>query len=287
MLKINWFKKVKTFFNTRTKFKPTNKTFEKNSDSSWELIQGNCLEIMDNLFKERGEFVDLIFCDPPYFLSNGGITCQNGKMVKVDKGDWDKSNGPRLNHEFNTEWLKRCQKILKPNGTIMVSGTFHVIYSIGFAIQELDMKILNNITWQKPNPPPNLACRYFTHSTETIIWASKNQKSKHTFNYSLMKEINQDKQMKDVWTMTAPGKKEKGYGKHPTQKPAELMKRLIIAASNQGAIVLDAFSGSGTTGVACIETKRNYIGIELDKNYISLSKKRIKGKELELKNPIP
>ena len=252
--------------------------------SKWELIPGNCLEVLDKLFEEKGEFVDLIFCDPPYFLSNGGITCQNGKMVKVDKGDWDKSEGPKLNHEFNTEWLKRCQKVLKPNGTIMVSGTFHVIYSIGFAMQELDMKLLNNITWQKPNPPPNLACRYFTHSTETVIWASKNQKSKHKFNYELMKEINGGKQMKDVWTMTSPNKKEKEHGKHPTQKPTELLNRLIIAASNEGDIVLDAFSGSGTTGVACIETNRNYIGIELDKEYISLSKKRFKSKEKEVAN---
>ncbi len=177
--------------------------------ASTELIQGNCLEVLDQLFDERGEFVDLIFCDPPYFLSNGGITCQNGKMVKVDKGDWDKSQGADLNHEFNLEWLKRCQRILKPNGTIMVSGTFHVIYSIGFALQQIQMKLLNNITWQKPNPPPNLACRYLTHSTETVIWAAKNQKSKHTFNYKLLKEINGGKQMKDVWVMTAPKKNEK------------------------------------------------------------------------------
>ena len=139
---------------------------------------------MDKLYEEQGEFVDLIFCDPPYFLSNGGITCQNGRMVKVYKGDWDKSNGAEVNHQFNYEWLKRCQKILKPNGSLMVSGTFHVIYSIGYAIQQLNMKILNNITWQKPNPPPNLACRYFTHSTETIIWAAKNLKSNVTlFNF--------------------------------------------------------------------------------------------------------
>ena len=229
---------------------------------------------MDKLYEERGEFVDLIFCDPPYFLSNGGITCQNGRMVKVDKGDWDKSNGAEVNHQFNYEWLKRCQRILKPNGSLMVSGTFHVIYSIGYAMQQLNMKILNNITWQKPNPPPNLACRYFTHSTETIIWATKNYKSKHKFNYELMKEINNDKQMKDVWVMTAPGKSEKTYGKHPTQKPLSLLDRLISAATDEGDLVLDAFNGSGTTGVSCIRTNRKYIGIELEKEFIELSKKR-------------
>ena len=156
----------------------------------------------------------------------------------------------------------------------MVSGTFHVIYSIGYAMQQLNMKILNNITWQKPNPPPNLACRYFTHSTETIIWAAKNLKSKHKFNYKLMKEINNDKQMKDVWVMTAPGKSEKTYDKHPTQKPIALLDRLILAVTNEGDLVLDAFNGSGTTGVSCIRTNREYIGIEIDKKFIELSKKR-------------
>ena len=195
-------------------------------------------------------------------------------MVKVDKGDWDKSRGAEVNHQFNYEWLKRCQKILKPNGSLMVSGTFHVIYSIGYAMQQLNMKILNNITWQKPNPPPNLACRYFTHSTETIIWAAKNTKSKHKFNYELMKEINDDKQMKDVWVMTAPGKAEKNYGKHPTQKPLSLLDRLILAATDEGDLVLDAFNGSGTTGVSCIRTNREYIGIELEKEFIQLSEKR-------------
>ncbi len=248
-----------------------------------ELIKGNCLDVLDQLYKERGEFVDLIFCDPPYFLSNGGITCQNGKMVKVNKGSWDKSRGPDLNHEFNREWLGRCQKILKPNGSIMVSGTFHVIYSIGFAMQQLQMKLLNNITWQKPNPPPNLARRYLTHSTETIIWAAKHQKSKHVFNYQLMKEINGGMQMKDVWVMTSPKKSEKEHGKHPTQKPTELLKRLVLAATNEGDLVLDAFNGSGTTGVACLEIGRSYIGIEQEKEYIKLSEKRFKSMEADLK----
>ena len=244
-------------------------------EKNCQIIQGDCLEIMEQLYETRGSFVDLIFCDPPYFLSNGGMSCQNGKRVKVDKGNWDKSKGTDLNHQFNLEWLQQCQNLLKPNGSIMVSGTLHVIYSIGFAMQQLDMKILNNITWQKPNPPPNLSCRYFTHSTETIIWAAKSQKSKHVFNYPLMKEINGGKQMKDVWQFTAPSKDEKKYGKHPTQKPAQLLERLILAATNKGDMVLDAFNGSGTTGVACLQTDRKYIGIELEKDYIALTKKRL------------
>jgi len=243
-------------------------------DNQPQLIKGNCLEVMDNLYREKGEFVDFIFADPPYFLSNGGFTCQNGKMVKVNKGEWDKSKGVELNHEFNVEWLKRCKKILKPNGTIMVSGTLHIIYSIGFAMQQLNMKILNNITWEKPNPPPNLACRYFTHSTETIIWSAKSLKSKHFYNYNLMKDLNDNKQMKDVWLMTSPKKVEKKHGKHLTQKPIELLNRIILATTNQNDLVLDPFNGSGTTGVSCILNKRNYLGIELENDFIDLSKKR-------------
>tara|TARA_Y100000817_G_C16741194_1_gene492532 strand:+ start:141 stop:908 length:768 start_codon:yes stop_codon:yes gene_type:complete len=241
----------------------------------YKIIQGNCLEEMDKLYKLNGEFVDFIFADPPYFLSNGGFTCQNGKMVKVDKGEWDKSKGADLNHEFNIEWIKRCQKLLKPNGSMMVSGTLHVIYSIGFAIQQLNMKLLNNVTWEKPNPPPNLACRYFTHSTETILWAAKTLKSKHQFNYELMRKINGGKQMKDVWRFTAPKKSEKLFGKHPTQKPVNLISRILLSTTKEKELVLDPFNGSGTTGVACALNNRKYIGIEVEKKYIDLTIKRI------------
>lgn len=164
------------------------------------LYHGDCLEVMDTLLSKYPQGVfDMIFADPPYFLSNGGITCKNGKMVKVDKGGWDKSRGPELNHEFNTEWLRRCQALLKPDGTLWVSGTHHVLFSVGYAIQQLGMKMLNQVTWQKPNPPPNLACRYFTHSTETILWAAKSEKSRHVFHYQDMRQANGGKQMKDVW----------------------------------------------------------------------------------------
>src|ERR1017187_5688357 len=163
------------------------------------LYHGNCLSILDAVAARypEGRF-DMIFADPPYFLSNGGITCHAGKMVKVDKGDWDKSRGPELNHEFNTEWLRRCQRVLKPNGTIWITGTHHVIFSVGYAMQQLGFKILNDIAWEKPNPPPNLSCRYFTHSTETVLWAAKNEKSKHVFNYQEMRKVT-GKQMKTVW----------------------------------------------------------------------------------------
>lgn len=240
------------------------------------LYHGDCLEVMDTLLaKYPGGVFDLIFADPPYFLSNGGITCHAGKMVKVDKGDWDKSRGPALNHEFNTEWLRRCQALLKLHGTLWVSGTHHVIFSVGYAMQQLGMKMLNQVTWQKPNPPPNLACRYFTHSTETVLWAAKNEKSKHRFNYADMRQINGGKQMKDVWTLTAPKPEEKTLGKHPTQKPVALLERIILAATDPGDIVLDPFMGSGTTALVCSVLTRHFVGIERDGFYVELSTRRL------------
>ena len=241
------------------------------------LYQANCLEFMDKLIEKypNGKF-NMIFADPPYFLSNGGISCHAGKMVKVDKGKWDKSKGVELNHEFNVSWLSRCQQLLNPNGTIWVSGTHHVIHSIGHAMQQLKMKILNDITWEKPNPPPNLSCRYFTHSTETIIWAAKNEKSKHTFNYKDMRKENGGKQMKTVWSIKPPAKKEKSLGKHPTQKPVELLERIILSSTDPGCLVFDPFAGSSTTGVAAIHQGRKFVGCELEKDFIAISKKRFK-----------
>jgi site-specific DNA-methyltransferase (adenine-specific) len=185
-------------------------TFRDDAHGLW-LYHGNCLELLDAIYAKYGDDgrFDMIFADPPYFLSNGGITCHAGKMVKVDKGDWDQSRGAELNHEFNTEWLRRCQRVLKPNGTIWVSGTHHVIFSIGFAMQQLGYKILNDIAWEKPNPPPNLSCRYFTHSTETILWAAKDEKSKHTFNYQEMRKVT-GKQMKTVWREVGSPRTEEG-----------------------------------------------------------------------------
>lgn len=251
------------------------------------LYQGNCLEIMDLIAEKypNGCF-DMIFADPPYFLSNGGISCHAGKMVKVDKGDWDKSQGPELNHEYNREWLRRAQKLLKPNGTMWVSGTQHVIYSIGFAMQQLGMKILNDIIWEKPNPPPNLACRYFTHSTEIVLWAAKTEKSKHTFNYDIMRKYNDNKQMKNVWRFTSPGNAEKTNGKHPTQKPLSLLERCIEASTNAGDFVFDPFAGSSTTGVAALKLNRKFCGVELENEYVELSLKRLSENQNQLKFPV-
>ncbi len=240
------------------------------------LYQANCLKLMDKLIEEYpdGQF-DMIFADPPYFLSNGGMSCHAGKMVKVNKGSWDKSQGAELNHEFNLSWLSRCQKLLKKNGTIWVSGTQHIIHSVGFAMQKLGMKLLNDVTWEKPNPPPNLSCRYFTHSTETVIWAAKNEKSKHRFHYQTMRKQNGGKQMKTVWTIKPPEKNEKVFGKHPTQKPVELLNRIIAASTDEGDLIFDPFAGSATTGVAAFSCNRKFIGCELEDEFISIAKTRL------------
>jgi len=221
------------------------------------------------------EYVDVIFADPPYFLSNDGFTCKSGKAVSVNKGDWDKASTFDDKHNFNLKWINLCKNILKQNGTIWISGTLHNIYSVGMALEQNGFKIMNNITWQKTNPPPNLSCRYFTHSTETILWAKKNATAKHFFNYELMKELNSGKQMKDVWTGMLTPQREKIFGKHPTQKPLYLLEKILLASTREGDLVLDPFCGSGTTGVACKLLGRNFIGIDNDRDFIALAKERI------------
>jgi site-specific DNA-methyltransferase (adenine-specific) len=240
-------------------------------DCTFFLFQDDCLQFLPLL---QNNSIHMIFADPPYFLSNGGFTCHAGKVASVNKGKWDVSKGLKETHEFNLRWLKACQDVLTENGTIWVSGTQHIIFSIGYAMQELGFKILNDIAWDKVNPPPNLSCRYFTHATETIIWAAKNKQSKHHFNYELMRRINNNKQMKTIWPIMAPGPEEKIFGKHPTQKPLALLERIILASTRKGDIVLDPFSGSGTTGLAAYKYGRNHIGIELEKEYLDLSIKR-------------
>ena len=243
------------------------------ADGNLRLYQADSLELLRRM---RDESVDMIFADPPYFLSNGGMTCVGGRMVRVDKGGWDKSQGIIGDHSFNLLWLDQCRRILKPNGTIWVTGTSHNIHSVGYALQVLDYKILNDIAWYKINPPPNLACRYFTHATETIIWAAKSVKSKHTFNYPLMKEQNGGKQMKSLWEILPPGKSEKRHGKHPTQKPEALLWRIVAASTQPGEIVLDPFCGSATTGVACARLGRQFIGIEREQEYLVLAESRLR-----------
>lgn len=218
-------------------------------------------------------------------------------MVSVDKGDWDKSNGIDKDYEFAIDWLTACRRVLKDDGTIWVSGTMHKIYSIGFTLQQLGYKLLNDISWFKPNAAPNLSCRYFTHSHETLIWAAKSEKSKHKFDYQLMKQIAGGKQMRslwmdidvedepqDIWSITTPTKTEKKFGKHPTQKPVALLERIILASTNSDDVILDPFTGSSTTGVAAVRHNRRFIGIDNNTEYLELSVKRLEEELAEIKS---
>jgi len=245
------------------------------------IFNGDCLELLASIPENS---IDMIFADPPYMLSNGGISCQNGKMVTVNKGKWDKSRGFEDDVQFHNEWISACRRILKPEATIWISGTYHSIYQCGYLLQKNNFHMLNDIAWFKPNAAPNLSCRFFTASHETLLWARKEKNAKHTFNYDEMKNglFPEDKlkkentQMRSVWSI--PGVKivEKEYGKHPTQKPLDLLKRIVLASTKENDIVLDPFCGSGTTGVACgYYNKRSFIGIEIDTGYCDLAKKRL------------
>lgn len=245
-------------------------------DEQSSLYLGNALELLKDMEEES---VDVIFADPPYFLSNDGISCSSGAMVSVNKGNWDKMqySGYDDKHSFNRDWIRSCKRVLRKNGTIWISGSYHNIYSIGMALEQEGFKILNNITWQKTNPAPNLACRCFTHSTETVLWAKKNDKGvSHYFNYQLMKEDNGGKQMKDVWTGSVTKPSEKIEGKHPTQKPLYLLERIIRASTKEGELILDPFCGSSTTGVAAKRLGRMFIGIDQEEEYLNLSVRRLK-----------
>lgn len=226
------------------------------------------------LLKEFDFKFDMIFADPPYFLSNGGISLQSGKVVSVDKGEWDKGMSQDEVMAFNMEWLRLCRDKLKDNGSIWISGTYHNIFSVANSLTFLGYKILNVVTWEKTNPPVNISCRYFKYSTEFIIWARKMKKVPHKFNYELMKELNGGKQMTDVWRMPAIGRWEKTCGKHPTQKPLRLLVRIILATTSQGDWILDPFSGSSTTGIAANLCGRRFAGIEQEEAYCRLSKAR-------------
>jgi site-specific DNA-methyltransferase (adenine-specific) len=251
-----------------------------------ELYHDDCINILKSLPEKS---VDMIFADPPYFLSNGGISCKAGKMVSVNKANWDKSNGIDKDFEFTFNWINACRNVLKDNGTIWISGTMHNIYQVGFTLQKLKFKLLNEISWFKPNAPPNLSCKYFAHAHETILWARKDEKISHIFNYDLMKDWNDSitpkgKQMRSIWHIPLTPMREKNHGKHPTQKPIELLKRIIISSTKENAMILDPFNGSGTTGVVAKMLNRRYIGVEKEKNFLNITKKRIKALNNEIIN---
>jgi site-specific DNA-methyltransferase (adenine-specific) len=244
------------------------------------LYKEDCLKILEQLPENS---IDMIFADPPYNLSNGGFSVQAGKRVKVHKGDWDKSRGFKDDYEFHYKWLEAAKRVLKPGGTLWVSGTYHSIYQCGYALQALGYHILNDISWFKPNAAPNLSCRFFTASHETLIWARKDKKAKHTFNYNLVKNGNwheedfikkPNTQMRSVWAIGTPKSAEKKFGKHPTQKSLSLLNRIVLASTNVGDVVLDPFSGSSTTGVAALMNNRKYIGMDMESKFLDVSMKR-------------
>lgn len=246
------------------------KPFYKSDDRAFTIVHGDCFDILPQFdFK-----FDMIFADPPYFLSNGGISYQAGKVVCVDKGEWDKGRTPDSIMDFNRKWLSLCRDKLKDNGTIWISGTYHNIFSIANVLTELGYRILNVITWAKTNPPPNISCRFFTYSTEFILWARKFPKKPHKYNYDLMKIINGGKQMTDVWRLPAIARWEKSCGKHPTQKPLALLARIILASTDDNDWILDPFAGSSTTGIAANLCNRRFLGIEKEVEYSELSKNR-------------
>src|SRR5574344_1588926 len=218
--------------------------------------------------------VDMVFADPPYFLSNGGFSVQSGKCVSVNKGEWDKSHGLASDTEFNFEWIKACRERMSESATIWICGTFHNIFSVATVLSELDFRILNAVTWQKTNPPPNLSCRFFTHSTEILLWARKQKRVPHYYNYDLMHQLAGDRQMTDVWRLPAIGRWEKTCGKHPTQKPLALLTRIILACTDEGDWVMDPFSGSGTTGIAANLCGRRFCGIEREEEFCRMAMAR-------------
>ena len=255
-------------------------------DEDFTLLNGDSFKLLKKIEQKS---IDFIFADPPYYLSSGGISCKSGKQTIVDKGEWDYTKTIEDKILYHRKWISLCRNVLKDNGS-MISSTLHSVYAIGVALELEGFSIINNIIWKKSNPAPNLACRCFTHSTETIIWARKQltlkKKGKHYFDYASMKEENGGKQMKDVWEIepeifespTTP-RREKKYGNHPTQKPIALLNRVIVAATKEGDIVLDPFNGSGTTGIVSHKLNRKYIGIDYDIKYLELTKQRYLGEK--------
>jgi len=247
------------------------------SNESAELF---CADSFSFMSRMPSGCVNMVFADPPYFLSDNGISCSGGKQVSVNKARWDEALSIEEKHKFNRDWIRECRRILDFNGSMWISGTMHNIYSVGMALEQEGFHILNNITWRKTNPPPNLACRCFTHSTETVLWARKDdKKARHYFDYKLMREINGGKQMKDVWEGALTPRREKIYGKHPTQKPEYLLDRIIQASTRKGDLILDPFCGSGTTGVVSLRYGRKFIGIDNVREYLEIARLRMENEQ--------
>ena len=252
--------------------------FYQSSDNQFSLYQGDTIQVMRQLDLQ----VDVIFADPPYFLSNGGKKIQGRQMVSVDKGSWDKLDSLEQINSFNRKWIDACRTLLKDNGNIWVCGTFHNIYSVEMCLKESGFQIINIITWQKSDPTPTWGDLHFNFSSEYIIWARKNPKSRHYFNFELMKQMNGGVLMPDVWKLPTVGMWEKTCGKHPTQKPLRLLYRIILASTQIGETILDPFAGSCTTGIAANLLDRKFIGIDQSEDYLNMGVRR----KNEINNPI-
>jgi len=256
------------------------------------IILGDSLKVLKKI---PSESVDLVFADPPYNISKKkGLGWAYSNHITMQE-QWDMFSKDDF-FKFNKEWLGECFRILKHGGSLWVSGSFHNIYQIGFIIQDIfpDIKINNSIVWFKPNAQPNISCRFFTESTEHLIWATKNGDSKRwKFNYQLTKDKIEDqinprgKQTRNVWSIPLTPKKEKWAGPHPTQKPFELLRRIILSSTDEGDVILDPFAGSGTTNAVAKYYGRNSIGIEINKKYIDIIKKRLKKEQKTLSGEEP
>ena len=248
-------------------------------ETTHTIILGDCLEKLKQI---PDESVDLVFADPPYNMSKKkGLDWKFSKHITMQE-TWDIFSKDKF-FEFNLAWLSECFRVLKHGGSLWVSGSFHNIYQLGFIIQNMpEIKINNSIIWFKPNAQPNITCRMFTESTEHLIWASKNGNNKKwKFNYELTKNNIYDsinpkgKQTRNTWSIPLTPPSEKVSGSHPTQKPIELLRRIVISCSDEGDTILDPFAGSGTTNLVALQYGRNSIGIEKDKKYYEIIKKRL------------
>ena len=252
--------------------------YYQSTDENFSLYKGDSLQILSQISNQ----FDMIFADPPYFLSNGGKKIQGRRMVSVNKGEWDKKKSSDDIDKVNQEWINQCKPLLKDNGTIWVCGTYHNIFSVEKCLRNAGFRIINIITWQKSDPTPSWGNLHFNFSSEYIIWAKKTPVANHYFNYELMKQLNGGKLMPDVWKLPTVGLWEKTCGKHPTQKPLQLLYRIILASTKVGDIILDPFAGSSTTGIAANLLGRKFIGIEQDEDFLLLGKKR----KMDIENPL-
>ena len=247
-----------------------------------KIINGDSLK---ELKKIPSETFDLIFADPPYNLQlKNELSRPDRSRVKAVDDKWDKFESFKSYDEFTIDWLTECRRILKKNGAIWIIGSYHNIFRVGYIVQDLGFWILNDVIWNKNNPMPNFRGTRFTNAHETLIWASKSEKSKYTFNYQSLKCLNDDLQMRSTWNLPICSGKERlksnGVKIHSTQKPESLLHRIVLASSNKNDFVLDPFLGSGTTAVVSKKLGRNYFGIEKEKNYFDAANKRLKNTKI-------